>query len=243
LVSFYSRLRLYTYAPIALLFILIIAFSQMGLRKDALLAELKNVTLAQTQLGTLDMYHEGLRGLVFECLVEKNDVKRRAELQQEGNEKAELMERLMADVQRLVQPLGIDTNTMSGNIDLYTEAFRSIINNMQRDDQSAAIESFNSKFYQLEDSMDQLKTQINQNAQAEVDRRMGTLLTFQRSVEIISVILALISAVAVWRAVHSIKHTLGGEPDVIVKRVNRVTSGDLTIEPRGDAQSIRWMLG
>lgn len=237
-VPYYTKLRIMTFTPIVLFFICLLVFTGLGEKRQMIVDNLKALADIQMQLGTLDMYHEGLRGLVFEVRATQLN-SRRNELLEEGRKKAALMNSLVQEVKEKAQFTKLPLHGLNTSIKEYTLSFAVAF----EEQESSSIDKFLSEFELLETHMDELKSALLNYSNDVNLTNLESIRSTQRYFEIIGMAIALLCALLIWRAIVSIRNMLGADPETIIKRVSRIQIGDFTIEPRGPRESIRWMLG
>jgi len=235
---YYAKLRIMTFTPIVLFFVCLLVFTSLGERRQTIVDNLRVLADIQMQLGTLDMYHEGLRGLVFEVRATELTSRRNA-LLEEGQKKAALMNSLAQEVKEKSRFTQLPLNGLNTSVEEYTQLFAIAFE--QQD--ASSIDKFISVFEALEIHMDDFKSELSNYSNDVSLKNLESIRTTQRYFEVTGIVIVFLCALLIWRAIVSIRNTLGADPETISKRVMRIQFGDYTIEPKGPRESTRWMLG
>lgn len=182
----------------------------------ASLDEISNVQFpAMRYMGLIDMYHDGLRGVVYNSLytAEKNDVKGGEEVKKDMETTAKEMNELIASIRKL--PLAKETKLAIEDSIPAVEAFikkaSEIVDLAVKGDRAGAlshIEEFNVEFSKLEEKLGALGELIEKSAQSEQARSEEVSSGAKTTNNIIIILSLVVGGAATWFIVNKLLNSI-----------------------------------
>ncbi len=237
--GFFTKLYGYVLTSAFLLILSLIAFAFVNERWAHLLKVSEIATDLQKDLGTIDMHHDGMLGLVYQGLYSKatgeSDF---SEMLADGQVKDEDFRSLSNSVKDNLATVEVLTPEMEktlASLLVYSEMGIELINGLaQSTNVENKLEEFNQQFRLLEVGLEELRDNVQALVVDSTHKKKGTLQNFSNYLSIICFILVIPCALLSWLAIYRIKKSLGTNPKELSYIAEEIASGNLEVSIRSE---------
>lgn len=248
--NYFARLKLFVFTPVVLLILILMSSAILQSYWSDLVYKEQVVALLQKDLGTLDMHHDGMQGLVYQALylVATKEYQTLPDLQQEASKKVQILGNLSTEIQHNLQSIDVTDlgeRKAFSEVASYAQVGQSLIEQLavnRRVDQDT-LKRFDEAFNRLEEQLDTLRNKIEKQVIDGTAEQIDSLKDVQLFLGIIAILLTVPVAIMSALALKNVRDTLGSSPEIINNIVKAIESGDLTINASGKPGSIRHTLG